>query len=164
MLLEKATESSLVVDKQQLNVIIKKHLPVNFEELVAIDQQCFNVYDGYDEKTFKDIFKKNPNSFFVLFVNDSMAGYFIIYPYRKGGYIESIAILPPFQGMGLGSYMMEYIIAYFNQLNYKHITLEVRPSNWKAVRMYEKYGFQAVKILKNYYKDGSEALLMKKLL
>lgn len=163
MLPEKATEASPVVE-EQLNIEIRNYSIVNLEELVTIDQQCFNKYDSYDKKMFENILKENPNSFFILLVDKTVAGYFIIYRFRKGGYIESIAILPSFQGMGLGNYMMEYIITHFNQLKYKHITLEVRPTNWKAVRMYEKYGFKAVKTLKNYYKDGADAILMKKLL
>jgi ribosomal-protein-alanine N-acetyltransferase len=141
---------------------IKSYEGNDFKKLIEIDKQCFNAFDSYNEKMFHQLLKDNPNSFFGLYSQYQIIGYFIIYRFRRGGYIESIAISPDYQGLGLGKYLMEYIIHHFQMLQYKHITLEVRPTNHAAIKMYERHGFEEVKKLKGYYKDGAEAILMKK--
>ena len=43
----------------------------------------------------------------------------------------------------------------------KYITLEVRVSNEKAIKLYEKYGFKSLGTRKGYYQDNNEdALIM----
>ena len=44
----------------------------------------------------------------------------------------------------------------------KKILLEVSQSNVTAVRFYSRFDFSTVGIRKNYYKDGSHALLKEK--
>ena len=42
----------------------------------------------------------------------------------------------------------------------KLLTLEVHCKNERAIALYEKCGFKTVRIRKNYYSDGSDALVM----
>ena len=43
----------------------------------------------------------------------------------------------------------------------KYITLEVRVSNQKAIKLYEKFGFKSLGVRKKYYQDNNEdALIM----
>lgn len=43
----------------------------------------------------------------------------------------------------------------------KYITLEVRASNEKAKRLYEKFGFKSLGVRKKYYQDNNEdAIIM----
>ena len=46
----------------------------------------------------------------------------------------------------------------------EQITLEVRNSNYGAIKLYENLNFISEKIIKSYYSDGEDALLMKYLL
>ena len=48
------------------------------------------------------------------------------------------------------------------KLNLKKILLEVSQSNVTAERFYRRFDFSTVGIRKNYYKDGSHALLKEK--
>ena len=47
-------------------------------------------------------------------------------------------------------------------MNNQKILLEVSQSNVNAERFYERFDFSTVGIRKNYYKDGSDALLKEK--
>ena len=40
------------------------------------------------------------------------------------------------------------------------MTLEVRKSNQAAIALYEKFGFSPVNVVKRYYSDGEDAILM----
>ena len=57
---------------------------------------------------------------------------------------------------------MTYLIKKFEKLNLKKILLEVSQSNVTAERFYSRVDFATVWIRKNYYKDGSHALLKEK--
>ena len=57
---------------------------------------------------------------------------------------------------------MTYLIKKFEKLNLKKILLEVSQSNVTAERFYSRFDFYTVGIRRNYYKDGSDALLKEK--
>ena len=83
----------------------------------------------------------------------------------KKGHIVSVAVLPDARRMGLGTMMMHDILKKANLIkNMEQITLEVRNSNYGAIKLYENLNFISEKIIKSYYSDGEDALLMKYLL
>ncbi len=57
---------------------------------------------------------------------------------------------------------MRYLINKCEKLNLKKLLLEVSQSNVTAERFYRRFDFSTVGIRKNYYKDGSHALLKEK--
>ena len=57
---------------------------------------------------------------------------------------------------------MSYLIRECEKLNLKKLLLEVSQSNVAADRFYSHFDFSTVGIRKNYYKDGSHALLKEK--
>ena len=57
---------------------------------------------------------------------------------------------------------MSYVIKKCEKLNLKKLLLEVSQSNVTAERFYSRFDFFTVGIRKNYYKDGSHALLKEK--
>ena len=59
---------------------------------------------------------------------------------------------------------MTYLIKRCEKLSLKKLQLEVSQSNVTAERFYSRFDFSTVGIRKNYYKDGSNALLKEKIL
>ena len=57
---------------------------------------------------------------------------------------------------------MGYLIKKCENLNLKKLLLEVSRSNIIAERFYNRFDFFTVGIRKNYYKDGSDAVLKEK--
>jgi ribosomal-protein-alanine N-acetyltransferase len=64
------------------------------------------------------------------------------------------------RNMGLGSMLLNQLkhMAMMNGISL--ISLEVRPSNTRAVDLYKRHGFIPVRVLENYYNDGGDALRM----
>ena len=62
-------------------------------------------------------------------------------------------------GQGIGSAMMERLIAHARQIGYEQIELEVVTANRRAVNLYIRYGFQVYGTRPNglKYQDGSYA-------
>ena len=57
---------------------------------------------------------------------------------------------------------MNYLIKQCEILNINKLLLEVSLSNTTAEKFYSRFDFLTVGIRKNYYKDGSDALLKEK--
>lgn len=75
-------------------------------------------------------------------------------------WIATIAVLPDFQGQGIGSALLQ---ACESQISLNRIRLCVRPTNEVAIRLYERYGYTRVGAWDKYYQDGESALVMEKL-
>ncbi len=82
---------------------------------------------------------------------------------RTVGHLVSIAVLKEYRGRGIGSALLrETIRAVREEYGAEAIYLEVRVSNYPAIRLYEKFGFRKVRIIRGYYRDGEDAYVMVK--
>jgi len=70
--------------------------------------------------------------------------------------IVSIAVHPDYRRRGIGTKLMESILK--NMHGYA--ILQVRASNNEAIKFYKKLGFIEKELLKGYYIDGEDAILM----
>ncbi len=75
-------------------------------------------------------------------------------------WIATIAVLPEYQGQGIGSALLQ---ACEVLISLNRIRLCVRPTNDVAIRLYERYGYARVGEWTKYYQDGESALVMEKL-
>jgi ribosomal-protein-alanine N-acetyltransferase len=74
-------------------------------------------------------------------------------------WIATIAVLPEYQGQGIGSLLLETCEAH---IPLKRIRLCVRPTNDGAIRLYARSGYVNVGEWTKYYQDGESALVMEK--
>ena len=75
--------------------------------------------------------------------------------------VTNIALTSAQRGRGLGKALMARLMRAAAARGAERMTLEVRPSNTPALRLYEGLGFAAVGIRKKYYQDNDEdAILM----
>ncbi len=75
-------------------------------------------------------------------------------------HITSIAIHPKHQRKGLGKFLFSDLIKRSRSIQKNHIHLEVKDSNGPAKAFYKSMGFKTAGIRSNFYKDGSDALLL----
>ena len=75
--------------------------------------------------------------------------------------VMSVAVVPELRGQGLGTLLFGELIKTVKARGAKSITLEVRPSNAAAIKLYENFGLRSVGRRKGYYLDnGEDALIM----
>jgi len=70
--------------------------------------------------------------------------------------IQSIAVAPEFRRRGYGELLLTHVIELAQNLGVATIFLEVRTSNIAARSLYEKHGFLAVGLRKDYYRHPTE--------
>tara|TARA_Y100001968_G_C18826150_1_gene466876 strand:- start:20 stop:457 length:438 start_codon:yes stop_codon:yes gene_type:complete len=75
-------------------------------------------------------------------------------------HITFIAVHPIHQRKGLGKLLLTDLIKRSNLLETNHIQLEVKESNEQAKAFYKSMGFKIIANRSNFYKDGSDALLL----
>ena len=76
--------------------------------------------------------------------------------------ITSIAVHPKYQRKGLGKVLLSDLIKRFSSLQTNQIHLEVKDTNEPAKAFYKSMGFKTVSNRSNFYKDGSNALILHK--
>ena len=76
--------------------------------------------------------------------------------------INFFVISNKFRKKGFGTYLMNHLIKECKKLNIKKLFLEVSNTNFIAEKFYSRFDFSTVGIRRNYYRDGSDALLKEK--
>ncbi len=75
--------------------------------------------------------------------------------------VMSVAVDPEYRGQGLGTLLFGELIRVVKARGATAITLEVRPSNTAAIKLYESFGLRSVGRRRGYYIDnGEDALIM----
>ncbi len=75
--------------------------------------------------------------------------------------VMHVAVDSEFRGQGIGTILFGELIKAVKSRGATSITLEVRPSNTAAIKLYESFGLKSVGRRKGYYLDnGEDALIM----
>ena len=75
--------------------------------------------------------------------------------------VMHVAVDKNLRGQGVGTMLFGELIKAVKLRGAKSITLEVRPSNTPAIKLYESFGLKSVGRRKGYYLDnGEDALIM----
>jgi ribosomal-protein-alanine N-acetyltransferase len=75
-------------------------------------------------------------------------------------HINNLALRPPFRGLGIGTALMHHVLNEARRLGARRATLEVRASNERARRLYERLGFYVAATRRNYYSQPVEDALI----
>ena len=78
--------------------------------------------------------------------------------------VQTIGVLPEYEGHGFGRTMLERMHARARELGAERILLEVRADNPRAQRLYERNGYRQIHVRRRYYEDGTDALIMERAL
>ncbi len=121
-----------------------------------------NTISLWSKKQWANEFKKEGTKIFGLLITNFVIGICAFQIVLDEGQINFFVINQKFRKKGFGSYLMSYLIRKCEELSLKKLLLEVSQSNVAAERFYAYFDFSTVGIRKNYYKDGSHALLKEK--
>ena len=121
-----------------------------------------NTISLWSREQWSNEFKKDGTKIFGLLIENLVIGICVFQVVIDEAQINYFVIKKRFRKKGFGSYLMCYLIKKCEKLNLKKLQLEVSQSNVTAERFYNRFDFSTVGIRKNYYKDGSHALLKEK--
>ena len=121
-----------------------------------------NTISLWNKKQWANEFKKEGTKIFGLFIKNLVIGICVFQVVLDEAQINYFVVNQKFRKKGFGSHLMSYLIIKCQELGVKKLLLEVSQSNVTAERFYTHFNFSNVGIRKNYYKDGSHALLKEK--
>lgn len=143
-----------------MDFIIRKMIEEDLDQIEKIEKIVFP-HGGWQKHQYQYEISTNPVALpYVLTDGKNIIGYYSIWQMFDYMTIATIAVNPKFQGQGFGNVLLMDIIHRSKSLNMKSIDLEVRVSNEKAIKLYEKFGFKHSHIRKGYYTNGEDAYFM----
>jgi len=121
-----------------------------------------NTISLWSKKQWANELKKEDVKVFGLFLSNLVIGICVFHVVLDEAQINFFVVNQKYRGKGYGSYLMSYLIKECEKSNINRIFLEVSNTNIAAEKLYSSFDFFTVGIRRNYYKDGSDALLKEK--
>ena len=116
----------------------------------------------WNKNQWADEFKKEGIKIFGILHSNLLIGICVFQVVLDEAQINYFVVNKKFRERGFGSNLMTYLIKRCKKLNIRKLLLEVSENNLTAEKFYTRFDFFTVGIRKNYYKDGSDALLKEK--
>lgn len=143
-------------------------------KLADLDKVCDIELRSFPQPWSKFLFRflhyRNPGGFIVATKGGEVVGYAIAglkrslkfreRQLRRRGHLLNLAVDPEFRRQGIGKALVKSIIAYLREKEVEDVSLEVRASNRAAREMYSGLGFREDRIIKGYYPNGEDAIVM----
>ena len=127
----------------------------DLDRIIEIENLCFS--DKWGKEQYR--YQIEDCEFSTMYVCEkdglivAYAGYMQLFETAE---LLTIAVHPDFQQQGIGEKMLKKLIVKAINDGCEVLSLEVRVSNFKAINLYEKYGFIKTRTRKDYYPDNYE--------
>lgn len=140
--------------------MIRKAVFNDIFEIVALEKKVFNHTLG--ENFLYEEFALNPFGFYFVYeLNKMIVAYIGFRAIDSNADMMNFAVDPNYQGQGYGDQILSYVLDLLIKKGVKTFALEVRRSNQRARKLYEKYGFKESHLRKNYYENEDAIVYIK---
>lgn len=144
---------------QTLPVRIRWMIKRDMPEVLAIEQASFDT--PWTEEDFLNALRQRNCIGMVAEAQENLVGFIVYELYKTQVAVLNLAVHPDYRRRGVGRQMVERLISKLTQHRRDKITLEVRERNLPAQLFFKALGFQAVRVLREYYPDtGEDAYVM----
>ena len=116
-----------------------------------------------EESIRHDVLESSIANVLVAELDDKFAGYADVWIVSGEGQMNNIAVVPELRGIGIGTSLMAEVVDLVRNQDCTEMSLEVRPSNERAMNMYKSLGFREVGERGGYYLDDGEAAAIMKI-
>ncbi len=120
----------------------------DLSDVVAIERRAYDF--PWTPTVFRDCMRVGYGCW-VLIAEERLVGYLVMSVVAGEGHVLNICIDPARHGKGLGRFLLAAGIDHAKRLGAETLFLEVRPSNTRAVNLYERAGFCEVGVRPEYY-------------
>ena len=134
------------------------------EACVALERDLFPA-DAWSPETFWSELARVPDSRHYLVALDAggrVVGYAGLSALPPEADIRTLAVAPSGQGRGLGSRLLDALLAEAARRGATTVMLEVRADNEAALALYGRRGFEPIARRRDYYAPGVDAVIMKR--
>ena len=123
-----------------------------------------NTLSLWSKKQWNNELKKEGVKVIGLLLSNLVIAICVFHVILDEAQINFFVVDQKYRKQGFGSHLMSYLIKQCEKLKINKLILEVSHTNITADKFYSRFDFFTVGIRRNYYKDGSDALLKEKIL
>lgn len=120
--------------------------------------------DPYHPIFLLNLYETYPQTFLVALENEMVVGYVISRTVGTSSHIIAIAVDPEKRRREIGKTLMIETMTRLKRFGANNVWLEVRISNNDAIEFYKKLGFAKGGIVRGYYSDSEDAIILKRLI
>ena len=135
----------------------------DLDEVAAVEQEAYEF--PWSRGNFEDSLRNGYFGICMRHVTGALLGYCVLMPVVDEMHLLNLCVAPQVQGTGAGLALLREAVRTTRSKALSGLLLEVRPSNMRALRLYERFGFTTIGRRKNYYparRHGREdALVMR---
>ena len=81
---------------------------------------------------------------YVLAEGDTVAGVLVVEPVGDAVLVENVAVCPPYQGMGLGRQLMQFVEEFAYENDLRKVSLYTNEQMTENIAFYEKLGYREI--------------------
>jgi ribosomal-protein-alanine N-acetyltransferase len=157
--------NSKIADK----IYVRRCTLEDLDSVIEVNER--ELPEDYPYFFYKSILDNFPECFLVAQSNNGKILGYIMWRVEKApsinslkyinqGHLVSIAVTEAYRRRGIGQILLQNSMQSIKKYKIKQYVLEVRVSNYTAIRLYEKFNYKIESIKKNYYRDGENAYYM----
>ena len=149
---------------QTSEIYIRPMVEQDVNSIFNIEEKAYDF--PWNKTIFQDCLQAGYSSWAIEF-NKILIGYGIMLITSDESHILNLCVHPDYQSRGIGKQLLNHFLELSRRENMHRIFLEVRPTNFRAIKLYLSMGFNEIGKRRNYYptKIGREdALILAKTL
>ncbi|MEU8265954.1 ribosomal protein S18-alanine N-acetyltransferase [Sphaerisporangium sp. NPDC049002] len=129
--------------------------------VMVIERSTFP-FDAWSEGMLRGELADQPRTrhYIVAVAGGHIVGYAGLAAAGDQADVQTIAVSAAMQRAGVGSAMLKELLTEARRRGATAVFLEVRADNPPAQAMYERFGFEPVGVRRDYYDDGTDAIMM----
>ncbi len=135
----------------------------DLDEVAIVEREAYEF--PWTRGNFEDSLRNGYFGVCMRHVTGMLIGYCVLMPVVDEMHLLNLCVAPRAQRTGAGLALLREAVRIARGKGLAGILLEVRPSNLRAVRLYERFGFVTIGRRKNYYparhRGREDALVMR---
>lgn len=119
------------------------------DEVFSLEQRVYPY--PWSRANFTDSIASGYDAWVLRNDDGGLAGYFLVMHAVDESHLLNVAVNSSQQGKGIGRYLLDKVCACARGRSMESVLLEVRPTNARALKVYDQYGFVRIGLRKGYY-------------
>jgi len=153
----------LTAAQPALRLYFYKMRPADLDDVLAIENDLYPF--PWTRGNFLDSINSGYETWILRDSRGVLNGYFLLMLSVDDAHLLNITVNRSLQGRGIGLLLLDKAKAIAQEKKLAAMLLEVRPSNQRAEKIYQRYGFAQIGLRKGYYpapnNQREDAIVMK---
>lgn len=136
---------------------VRLAIPDDANAIYEVENEAYSGQSPWEKTAFEEDLAYNPLAVYsVMSVDERVMAFVGSRVTESDLHITNIAVHSDFRFLGCATFLLQQLEKYARVLNKQWLSLEVRASNTKAIRLYQKFGFEMTGVKPQYYKPDRE--------